>query len=116
MLPVLTSMVLHEVLSWQTQTGLGFITMTPKQQRLKFRFTIFSGAINNSMVPLPEFATFNESLKRQCRKQFEKTSTMPARVQCCTTVVPKERVSIIQKMDRISKELPFLMRIASSNI
>ena len=38
--------VLREVFSRHSQTGLGFITMTPKQQRLNFRFTIFSGAIN----------------------------------------------------------------------
>lgn len=38
--------VLRETFSRQTQTGLGFITMTPKQQRLHFRFTIFSGAVN----------------------------------------------------------------------
>ena len=34
---------------------------------------------NNFMVPLPEFAdfaAFNESLERQCREQFEKTSAM----------------------------------------
>lgn len=39
-------MVLRETFSRQSQTGLGFITMTPKQRRLNFRFTIFPGAIN----------------------------------------------------------------------
>lgn len=43
-------MVLREIFSRNTQTGLGFITMTPKQQRLNFRFTIFSGAINTKDV------------------------------------------------------------------
>ena len=38
--------VLRETFSRQTQTGLGMITMTSKQRRLHFRFTIFSGAIN----------------------------------------------------------------------
>jgi transposase len=38
--------VLREIFSRSSQTGLGFLTMTPKQQRLNFRFTIFSGAIN----------------------------------------------------------------------
>jgi len=38
--------VLRETFSRHTQTGLGFITMTPIQQRLNFRFTIFDGAIN----------------------------------------------------------------------
>jgi hypothetical protein len=38
--------VLREVFARQTQTGLGLITMTPKRQRLQFRFTIFSGAVN----------------------------------------------------------------------
>jgi len=42
--------VLRETYSRQTQTGLGFITMTPKQRRLNFRFTIFSGAINTEDV------------------------------------------------------------------
>ena len=28
------------------EAGLGFITMTPNRQRLQFRFTIFSGAVN----------------------------------------------------------------------
>jgi transposase len=38
--------VLREIFSRQTQTGLGFLTMTPEQRRLNFRFTIFPGAIN----------------------------------------------------------------------
>jgi len=38
--------VLRETYSRQSQTGLGMITLTPIQQRLEFRFTIFSGAIN----------------------------------------------------------------------
>jgi hypothetical protein len=38
--------VLREIFSRHTQTGLGFITMTPEQKRLAFRFTIFEGAIN----------------------------------------------------------------------
>jgi transposase len=42
--------VLREVYSRHTQTGLGFITMTPEQQRLNFRFTIFPGAINTDDV------------------------------------------------------------------
>lgn len=37
-------MVLREIFSRHTQTGLGFITMLPQSQRLDFRFTIFSGA------------------------------------------------------------------------
>jgi transposase len=37
--------VLRETFSRNTQTGLGFITMTPELRRLNFRFTIFSGAI-----------------------------------------------------------------------
>ena len=37
--------VLKETFSRHAQTGFGFITMTPKQQRLNFRFTIFDGAI-----------------------------------------------------------------------
>ena len=43
-------MVLRETFSRCSQTGLGFLTMTPKQQRLNFRFTIFSGAINTEDV------------------------------------------------------------------
>ena len=42
--------VLREIFSRQTQTGLGFITMTPNLRRLNFRFTIFSGAINTEDV------------------------------------------------------------------
>ena len=42
--------MLRERFSRQSQTGLGFITMTPVQQRLNFRFTIFSGAINTEDV------------------------------------------------------------------
>ena len=38
--------VLRECYSRQSQTGLGMITMTPKQQRLKFCFTMFDGAMN----------------------------------------------------------------------
>lgn len=45
-----TPTVLRETFSRQTQTGLGFITMTPVQQRLNFRFTIFDGAINTADV------------------------------------------------------------------
>jgi transposase len=43
-------MVLRETFSRCSQTGLGFITMTPGQQRLNFRFTIFDGAINTEDV------------------------------------------------------------------
>jgi transposase len=43
-------MVLREIYSRHTQTGLGFLTMTPELQRLNFRFTIFSGAINTEDV------------------------------------------------------------------
>jgi hypothetical protein len=35
--------VLRETFSRHTQTGLGFMTMTPEQRRLHFRFTIFCG-------------------------------------------------------------------------
>ena len=42
--------VLRETFSRCSQTGLGFITMTPRLQRLNFRFTIFSGAINTEDV------------------------------------------------------------------
>jgi transposase len=42
--------VLRERFSRQSQTGFGFITVTPVQQRLNFRFTIFSGAINTEDV------------------------------------------------------------------
>jgi transposase len=42
--------VLREHFSRRSQTGFGFITMTPSQQRLNFRFTIFSGAINTEIV------------------------------------------------------------------
>jgi transposase len=38
--------VLRETFSRQTQTGFGFITLSPGLRRLHFRFTIFSGAIN----------------------------------------------------------------------
>jgi len=37
--------VLREQFSRQSQTGPGFVTMTPGRQKLNFRFTIFSGAI-----------------------------------------------------------------------
>lgn len=39
--------VLREQFSRHTQTGFGFISMTPHRQRLNFRFTIFSGAIGS---------------------------------------------------------------------
>ena len=42
--------VLRETFSRHSQTGLGFMTMTPEQRRLNFRFTIFSGAINTEDV------------------------------------------------------------------
>jgi len=42
--------VLREHFSRKSQTGLGFITMTPKRRRLNFRFTIFEGAINTEDV------------------------------------------------------------------
>ena len=42
--------LLRECFSRQSQTGFGFITMTPIQQRLNFRFTIFSGSINTEDV------------------------------------------------------------------
>jgi transposase len=38
--------VLRETFSRHTQTGLGFITLSPALRCLHFRFTIFSGAIN----------------------------------------------------------------------
>jgi transposase len=38
--------VLRKTYSRQTQTGLGFITMTPKRQKLNFYFSFFEGAIN----------------------------------------------------------------------
>ena len=44
--------VLREIYSRQTQTGLGFITMTPVRQKLNFRFTIFDGAITTLDVIL----------------------------------------------------------------
>ena len=44
--------VLKEIYSRNTQTGLGFITMTPVRQKLNFRFTIFEGAINTLDVIL----------------------------------------------------------------
>jgi len=47
--------VLRETYSRQTQTGLGFITMTPILRRLNFRFTIFGGAI--TMLDLKMFLT-----------------------------------------------------------
>jgi len=43
---------LRETFSRHTQTGLGFITMTPVRQKLNFRFTIFEGAINTLDVIL----------------------------------------------------------------
>jgi transposase len=42
--------VLREIVSRNTQTGFGFLTMTPEQRRLNFRFTIFPGAINTEDV------------------------------------------------------------------
>jgi len=42
--------VLRERFSRKSQTGLGFITMTPKRRRLNFRFTIFEGGINTEDV------------------------------------------------------------------
>jgi len=36
--------------SRQSQTALGMITMTPIQQRLEFRFTMFDGAMNTEMM------------------------------------------------------------------
>jgi len=39
-------MVLRETYSRQSQTGLGMITLTPIRQQLKFRFTMFDGAMN----------------------------------------------------------------------
>jgi hypothetical protein len=45
-------MVMREIFSRNTQTGFGFITMTPKQRRLNFRFTIFDGAINTEDVKM----------------------------------------------------------------
>jgi hypothetical protein len=47
--------VLRSTYSRHTQTGFGFITMSPKQRRLNFRFTIFDGAI--TMVDLKMFLT-----------------------------------------------------------
>src|SRR5215469_5010412 len=42
-------MTLRETFSRHTQTGLGFITMTPVRQKLNFRFTIFEGAIDGKL-------------------------------------------------------------------
>jgi hypothetical protein len=47
--------VLRETFNRHTQTGFGFITMTPKQQRLNFRFTIFDGAM--TLLDLQMFLT-----------------------------------------------------------
>ena len=44
--------VLREIYSRPTPTGLGLITMTPVQQQLNFRFTIFDGAMNTLDVVL----------------------------------------------------------------
>ena len=44
--------VLRNIYSRQTQTGLGWITMTPVRQKLNFRFTIFDGAITTLDVIL----------------------------------------------------------------
>ena len=38
-------MVLRETYSRHTQTGLGFISLTPVRRKVNFRFTIFEGAI-----------------------------------------------------------------------
>jgi len=43
-------MELRETYSRQSQTGLGMITMTPIQQRLEFRFSMFDGAMNTEMM------------------------------------------------------------------
>jgi hypothetical protein len=43
-------MMLREVFSRHTQTGFGFLTMTPLQRRLNFRFTIFPEAVNTEYV------------------------------------------------------------------
>jgi transposase len=42
--------VLRETYSRQSQTALGMITMTPARQQLKFRFTMFDGAMNTEMM------------------------------------------------------------------
>jgi len=47
--------VLRKTYSRQTQTGFGFITMTPMRLRLNFRFTIFDGAI--TVLDLKMFLT-----------------------------------------------------------
>jgi transposase len=47
--------VLRETYSRQSQTGFGFITMTPRQHRLRFRFTIFEGAV--TVLDLKMFLT-----------------------------------------------------------
>jgi transposase len=44
--------VLREIFSRNTQTGFGFITMSPGLRRLMFRFTIFPGAINTEDVKM----------------------------------------------------------------
>jgi hypothetical protein len=44
--------VLRNIYTRQTQTGLGWITMTPVRQKLNFRFTIFDGAITTLDVIL----------------------------------------------------------------
>ena len=53
--PVGKPVVLRETFSRHSQTGFGFITMTPKQQRLNFRFTIVDGAI--TVLDLKMFLT-----------------------------------------------------------
>ena len=48
--PIGKPTVMRETYSRESQTGLGFITMTPVWQKLNFRFSIFSGAINTEDV------------------------------------------------------------------
>jgi transposase len=43
-------MVIRECYSRGSHTGLGMITMTPIQQRLEFRFTMFSGAMHTEWM------------------------------------------------------------------
>ena len=42
--------VLRETYSRQMQTGLGMITLTPVQQKLEFRFTMFSSSMNTEYM------------------------------------------------------------------
>ena len=48
--PIGKPTVIRETYSRESQTGLGLITMTPVRQKLNFRFSIFSGAINTEDV------------------------------------------------------------------